>query len=919
MHPGAIFLDRVHETATLDTLLRSAGENTSGALVVYGDVGMGKSALLDYAVSSSDLPIARIWGVETERSFGFAALHRLLLPFLHQIDRVPARQRVALESAFGLLDAGLPDRFLVSLAALTLLSVGSASAGLLCVVDDAQWIDTESLQALAFVARRLQAEGIALLFGVRTITDVPVDLAGIPTLEVTGLPDDAASELLRAAAGRPVPEQVVKRVVRETGGCPLALWELGTTVTEHKFTGIGGLAEPMPITSRLREHFDTQISVLSSDAQLFLLAAAADETGNRALVHAVTSSLGCSAEAEVEAERHQLLLPGPRITFRHPLIRSTAYVGADPSRRREVHRAFANLIPKSAYPDRWARHVVLGATGPDAQLASELEETSRIAKARGGYAAEASLLVQAAELTDTLEQQAARLLRAATAALNAGDHNQTMELLDQSQPLLSEPFAIAEAALLRAQLSMRTYQNAVAPGELLEAARLFLPLDINRTREVLLETFLAYSISIDFTKGVEPRDIALVARSTAPEASRATLEDDLLDGTSLLFSDGPAAAFPRYRRAADIIREGSFSHDQLSRWSLLGITVANELLDDRTFLTLAEQTDRSARESGALLALLFNLFSLSESDVRAGNLQNASARHEESLDVAAALGLPIEFYLPMKADVHAWAGDEEMTRSCANVLIELHSAAGIAQSPMLWSRRALATLHLGAGRYGDALEATEFVHTQSPFGFTSMLLPLAIEAAARSNELGLAESLVMRLDGRARASGRPWALGLAARSRALLSGGPEAEEMYQSAIGLLADTLVARDLAYAQLLYGEWLRRENRQLDARVQLKAAHDFFVAMGAKAYARRAEAELLATGGHVRSRTVVQRTDLTPQERRIASLGAERLTNPEIAARLYLSPATVDYHLRKVFRKLNITTRRQLGEALRHQTSI
>jgi len=917
MHSGAILLDRDGERQVIDNLLRSASEGTSGALVVYGDVGMGKSALLDYAASSSDLSIARISGVETERSFGFAALHRLLVPFPRHIDRVPTPQRVALESAFGTLDVGPPDRFMVSLAALTLLSLESASAGLLCIVDDAQWIDPESLQALAFVARRLQAEGIALLFGVRTTTDVPIDLVGIPTLEVTGLPDDAATDLLRAAAGRPVSEKVAQRIVRETGGCPLALWELGSTLAEHGSTRIGALAEPIPLTSRLKEHFDAQISVLSSDAQLFLLAAAADVTGDRTLVRAAALSLGCCAEAEEEAERSQLILPGPRITFRHPLIRSSAYTSADPNRRREVHRAFANLISKSTYPDRWARHVVLGASGPDAQLASELEETSRIAKARGGYAAEATLLVQAAKLTAPMELRAGRILRAAAAALTAGDHSQTRDLLDEAQPLLSDPLAIAEAALLRAKLSMRTYQNSAAPALFLEAARLYLPLDVTRTREVLLEAFLAFAISIHFTAGVKASDIALVAGSTAPEASLATVEDDLLDGTSLLLSEGPHTAFPRYRRAAEILGEGKISHDQLSRWSVLGLTAANELLDDRAYLALSEQTDRAARESGALTSLLFNLFALAECHTRAGDLQGAVARHDESLDVAAALGLPMELYAPMRVNVHAWTGDEELTRSCASTLIELNSSIGIAKF-VLWSYRALATLHLGAGRYEDALSATEFVHTESPIAYTSSVLPLAIEAAARSNQRKLAESLALRLDARARASGSLWALGLAAQSKALVSVGSEADEMYQSAIAMLAKTLVKRDLSYARLLYGEWLRRENRRVEARVQLQAANEFFVAMGAKAFAQRAEAELLATGERARPRRVELKTDLTPQEHRVASLAAERLTNPEIAARLYLSPATVDYHLKKIFRKLNITSRRQLDGALRARTS-
>jgi DNA-binding CsgD family transcriptional regulator len=294
------------------------------------------------------------------------------------------------------------------------------------------------------------------------------------------------------------------------------------------------------------------------------------------------------------------------------------------------------------------------------------------------------------------------------------------------------------------------------------------------------------------------------------------------------------------------------------------------------------------------------------------------ARHDESLDVAAALGLPLELYTPMRVNVHAWAGDDELTRSCASALIELNSTIGIAKF-VLWSYRALATLHLGAGRYNDALTATEFMHAQSPLAYTSNVLPLAIEAAVRSNEHELAKSLVLRLDARASASGTPWALGLAAQSRALLSDGPKAEGLYQSAIKMLAKTLVKRDLACARLLYGEWLRREGRRVDARVQLKDAHEFFVEMGATAFALRAEAELLATGERASPRKISTKSDLTPQERRVASLAAERLTNPEIAARLYLSPATVDYHLKKIFRKLGITSRRQLEEALRSQTSI
>ena len=912
-----MFLDRTRERSVLDDLLNGALEGRSGALVIYGDAGMGKTAMLEYAARTSDLSVARISGVETESSFGFAALHRLAVPFLHEIDRLPSPQRTALESAFGLVDAPTPDRFMVALAALNLLSSESGRSGLLCIVDDGQWIDVESLQTLAFVGRRLRAEGIVLLFGLRTYLDVPSDLAGLPSLEVSGLPDDAVSEILNIAADRPVPAQLAKDIAAETNGCPLALWEMGSTLTESRSAFAGLLDKPVAVTRQLENHFNQEVASLSYDGQLFLLAAAADTSGDRALVRAVANRLGCTREAEAETERRQFILPGPVVRFRHPLIRSASYVSADPDIRVTVHRTYASLISKATYPDRWARHVVLGTTGPDSVLASELEETSQIAKARGGYTAECALLVQASELTDSLELRAKRLVRAAEAAMNAGDHNQANALLDQAQSHISEPLTVAEAEQLRGQLSIRNSQPAEAARQLLAAARLFKDSrNLGRARETLLEAFAGYGISLHLTQGLQAHEIAETVQMTRREnAFPASLEDHLLDGTALLFTDGPQAAFEDYRQAALAFTQGEVSHDQIARWFVFCLITANERLDDRAYKAWAERTDKSARENGALLVLLFNLVGMAELDLRAGDLQSATARFDETLDVAAAIGLPAVHFGPTSAEISAWAGDEESTKQSASILIDFMSAVGSGVAVML-GYRALAVLHLGAGRYREALEATACVHTSSPLGWTSQTLPLAVEAAIRSGEPELAESLLERLAVRAEASRTPWALGLLAQSRALVSSGSEAEAFFESALGYLAETLVPRDLAYANLLYGEWLRRENRRLDARKHLRHAHEFFVAMGAKDFAKRAQAELLATGERARSRTVERRADLTPQERRVAQLASERLTNPEIAAQLFISSATVDYHLRKVFRKLDVTSRRQLGEVLRSQ---
>ena len=434
-----------------------------------------------------------------------------------------------------------------------------------------------------------------------------------------------------------------------------------------------------------------------------------------------------------------------------------------------------------------------------------------------------------------------------------------------------------------------------------------------RARETLLEAFAAYTISLHLTSGIQPGEIAEVARSTsAQHGSSATLEDHLLAGTAHLVAEGPETAFSHYRQAADVLSEGDISNDQIAKWFVLGLVVANERLDDRAHRAWAQRTDKSARENGALLVLLFNLFGLADVDVRSGDLESAGARFEEAQDVAAAIGMPAEFYPPMGVEVQAWAGNENLTREYAGSLIELNLAIGTAV-PVLQAYHTLATMHLGAGRYSEALEATSYVHTTNPLGWTSQTLPLAIEAAVRSDERELAESLLHRLGIRAKASATPWALGLFAQSTALLSGGEQAESSFETAIALLGKTLVSRDCAYARLLYGEWLRRENRRLDAREHLRKSHEYFLSMGANAFAKRAETELLATGEKARSRNAVQRSELTPQERRIAQLAAERLTNPEIAAKLFISSATVDYHLRKVFRKLGIASRRQLSDVL------
>ena len=913
MQADPLFLDRIDEREAVDSLVDSARQGGSGALVIQGEAGMGKTALLEYAVASSDLRLARISGVEAEQEFGFAALHRLLLPFLGDLEDLPEPQRTALRAAFGLLDRTPPDRFMVGLAALSLLAVESSASGLLCVVDDAQWIDVESLRTLAFVGRRIRAEGIVLLFGLRTPFGVSRDLAGIRSIELGGLPAEPAGDLLRHAAGRSLAAGVTRRIVTEMEGCPLALWELGKELADTDSSSRSPIQEPLAISRRLEDHFFEQVSSLSEETRLFLLVAASETSGDRALVRRVTFDLGGSQGAETEAYRRRLLVPGAEIRFRHPLIRSAVYARADPDQRRIVHRTLADDMDKAAHPDRWAHHVVLGAVGPNGLLAAELEATSQLARTRGGYSAEMTLLVQAADLSDTVEARSLRLLRAAGAATSAGSHSYAAELLDLAEPHLSEPKAAAEALHLRGQLSIGLSHPAKAPALLLTAARSFLPLSGERAREILLEAFEAHSISGQFTLEIEPSEIASVAREAQAGAELRSLQDSLLYGTAAFFDGDLPLAYEHYRRALDLVRNGEVAPDQAVDRCTFGLITADEMFDDRSYRVWIEGTDAQARKSGALLPLLFNLFAQVHNDVRVGRLDVATGRYAEALDVAAAIGLPAGYYRPLDCIVRAWAGDEEGTRSAAAALIRLAGAIGVG-AVVNQAHGALAVLHLGAGRYSDALEEAEYVRAQNAVGYPAQILPLVVEASVRSGQTANAEAALATLESRARMSGSPWGLGLLASSAALLVSSTEAEALFEEAIEHLEQTTVATDLAHTRLLYGEWLRREKRRIDARVQLRLAYHHFTKMAAAGFARRAENELRATGERARPRSVEHATDLTPQERRIAELASEGLSNQEIASQLFISSATVDYHLRKVFRKLDVGSRNRLGKALR-----
>jgi DNA-binding CsgD family transcriptional regulator len=901
-----VLLGRGTELGILARLVSATADGISGALVLYGEAGMGKTTLLDFAAKQDPtIRSIRIAGIEAESEISFAALHRLLLPLLDEIDRLPVNQRNALESALGLTSQVPADLFLVGLATLSLLAEYAGPCGLLCVIDDAQWLDPESMQALTFVARRLMADKIAMTFGLRTSTRPSPAFAGIDTIEIGGLDDSAAAQLLSISVPSSMSGPIVRRIVADTKGCPLALIELATELSAEQWIGADPLLEPVPIGRRLEDHYCRRVNQLPKTTQIFLLVAAAETTGERDLVRSVAANLGCDADAEGLAVKEQLLIVHPRIFFRHPLIRSAVYAGALPSDRRRVHLALANSTNRETNPERRARHLAAIATGPDSELASEFESAARQASERGGFATQVSLLAQSAELTEDPKLRSRRFIGSATAALDGGSIGQANALLARARQGLSDPLLLATAQYVEGRLGIAMLQPTAA-AHLLSAARQFLPLDMEQARASLVEAFDACFISEHLTEDTNPDEIAQVAFSTQKSGQDQSLSDLLLDALALRCGVGYVAATSALRAAGHRLSNGPVSREETARWHMFGIIIANELLDDRMYASWVSRVENVARESGALLALQYILIAAAEAQLRNGEFSLAETTFAEIVEITTAIrGVSLRL---MNVTLLAWRGDEPGTRSAAKLLIDGGRAFG-SPGAVRVGYRALSIFEIGAGRYREALHAAQSAIDHEPIGGVSDMLPLVIEAASRCGEQRVAERALAELVERAEASATPWALGVLARSRALLADDSDAQSLFEEAIAHLRRTMMVVELARTKLVYGEWLRRQNLKSDARIQLRAAHGTFESIGAAGFAGRSRAELLATGERVRRRSVQTQSELTDQELQIARLASEGATNPEIAGRLFLSPSTIDYHLKKVFRKLDITSRRQL----------
>jgi DNA-binding CsgD family transcriptional regulator len=914
------WFDREEECAALEGLLDGVRSGRSGTVVVRGEAGIGKTRLLEYAVAAArDVRVERISAVESEMELAFAGLHQLIAPILAEVPSLPEPQQRALDTAFGLVARGAPERFFVGLATLTLLSEVARVRPLVCIIDDAQWLDEVSAEVLAFVARRLDADPVGLVFAVREPVGGRSLFEGLPELHLGGLPPEHAHRLLDSVVQAPLSPAVAERLVADTGGNPLALVELGGDPGEQDLAarllpGDAVLAQPWRLGRRLEEQFLRRVRTLPADTQDLLVVVAAEPTGDPRLLWAAAEQLGIDPSALDAAEAEGLVVNGATVTFVHPLVRSAVYQGASSTERRYAHAALAAV--SNLDRDRRAWHLSLSVVGADEEVAAELERAAERATARGGYAASAALFGRAAALTPDPATQAVRRLVAAEAALLAGQPDQASVLLDEAMPCLEDPLARAQATRWQGKVHFALGQPARALPVLLAAARAFQPIDPRQAREALLSAFEAASYAGWTATRARLEEIASLARALPrdPEAE-SSATDLLLDGWAAQIAIGYPAAVPLLRRAiAKLLADDLDPEEGLLRLAL-GCLAAYELFDDQAQHRLALRCVQLARATGALMTLATALFFLAgvvETD--AGRFEAARAGFAEGREISAATGNPgiagvanvVELY------ERAWRGHESEARLLAAAVAEESKATG-RNSQWIYSRECLAVLELGLGNYQAALQNAVPVYEDDAPDMGTTVLPDLIEAAARCGEHELAAVALERLSERALATGTPLALGLLARSGALLAADQDAGRLYEDSIEHLQQCRTAPQLARAHLLYGEWLRRQRRRRHARQQLRTAHDMLADIGAEAFAARARRELNATGEHARKRSVDTTSDLTPQETHIARLASEGHTKRDIASQLFISPSTVDYHLRKVYTKLGVTNRTSLHRIL------
>ena len=899
-------LDRTSEREVLDRLLENVRGGQSAVLAMRGEAGIGKTALLRYAVrQASGFRVAQVTGVEAEMELPFAGIHQLCAPVLDQLDALPQPQQDALNVALGLASGDVPDRFLVGLAVLGLLSAAAEERPLLCLVEDAQWLDAASGLVLGFVSRRLLAESVALVVAVRE-PNTRHDFDGLPELRLRGLAEQDARTLLMSAVPGRLDDRVRDRILAETRGNPLALLDLPRSMSAAELAGGFELLAATDLPRQLEEQYHQRAGELPEATQRLLLLAAAEPIGDATLIWRAAQALGIERSALAPAEDAQLVEIGARVRFRHPLVRSAVYRAAAASERRAAHRALAEATDPDTDPDRRAWHRAHAAVGVDEAVAGELERSADRAQARGGAAAAAAFLARAAELTPAPAERGRRALAAAQAKFDAAAADAALELLATAELAPLDELQRAWLERLRAEITFARTRGGDAPALLLDAARRLEPLDAAMARETHLEAIAAamFAGRLGDYPGVREAAEAAQAAPAAPQPPRAI--DLLLDALVTRFTEGYAASVTPLSRAVRAFGEPVGGGED-RRWLWLACRLAQDLWDDELWHVLATRGVRVARDSGALNLLPSALNYLAALNVHSGDFATAAAQIDEVDAITQATGLaPLKYAACMLA---AARGDQAQVQAISDDSMRNAMARGEGSAfGLFWWLSAL--LHNGHGHYDEALAAAQQACEHEDVIAYGWALVELIEAGVRVGRPDEAAAALDRLSERTQASGTDWALGIEAGSRALLSEGHDAEPLYREAVERLARTRGVVHLARARLLYGEWLRRENRRVDAREQLRAAHEMFSDIGAEGFAERARHELAATGETARRRTDDARGVLTPQEAHIARLAKDGLSNPEIGAQLFISPRTVQYHLHKVFLKLDITSRNQLS---------
>jgi DNA-binding CsgD family transcriptional regulator/tetratricopeptide (TPR) repeat protein len=911
-------LDRRMEKAAIDRVLGSVRDGFSGTLVVRGGPGVGKTALLRYAIDSApDLQVCGATGVEAEINLDFGALYQLLVPFLSRIPDLGPPQRHALRVAFGLEEGVPPSRFLVGLAALMTLSRAAEDKPVLCLVDDAQWLDAESAQALAFAARRLYADRVGMIVAMSEPATLPEPATlqvfeGLPTVVVGGLPDAEAAELLRRVAGAHLDEQVARRILEDTQRNPLALAELGAQFTADQLAGRASLPEPIPVSQRLAQRFMRQVRDLPTDTQAFLLLAGADIEGDRVSLWRAASLAGIDADAAAAAaEAADLVeLSGSLVWFRHPLIRSAVYHGATDAQRRAAHLALAEASDSGSAVGRSRRawHRAAAAIAPDEGIAAGLEEAAECESARGGYAARAALLRRAVELTPDDGRRAGREVALAEAELISGHPDTARDIVTGALPRLTDDRQRGLAKRLNGAVLFATGDAAAAADALEEASQALAPGDRAAARDAILEATRAAI----WAGPAQTRKITSAARSfPGLTGTEPTVSDLLLEGWQARFTAGYGPAVAPLRAAVAALRADDLDPATGLQWFEMGVAAAGSLWDDQGFIDLTSRWVHAARTLGALTELPVALAWQAYSAAVTGRFQDADTRLAELRELIMVSPRPGLLGIDSLCEGLLLAYRGKLAAARASGIAQIRESTARGQRKLAeFGQYIVAVADLCAGDCDAAAAAARAVIDDDTPATAERALPELIEAAARAGHREVAGSAFETMSERTLAAGTPWALGLRSRCAALIDDGECAEEHYQEAISQLQRCRTVVDLACTHLLFGQWLRRARRRRDARRELRIAWDMFTAMGADGFAGQAATELRATGERARTRSPETSFDLTPREAGVADLAAAGASNTDIAAQLFISPRTVEHHLGNVFRKLGITSRTQLA---------